>query len=390
MTPVLTTPVLSREDELCLLLARGKLNPEERARVLQFLAIPLQWPLLLERAYSHQVYPLIYRNLLEFGFPGVPEAVQAELKGQYLANALRNQLLAEELARLLGLLDEAEIRVIPLKGVALAQSLYGDVAARVCVDIDILVPPANVDQAISLLLASGYRAEPNDPYLSKLAVRHGRHFSMVREGRGISFLLELHWILVQHSSKNDEAVRDLWAEVHPRMFLDAHGFSLSPEWEFLYLCIHAVDHEWRSLKWLIDIHEIVSASPIDWQKVAKKAEQFELNLPIRQTLAVSSGLLGTPLPSYYSPAELPEGVKLYPLDPPSEEAENALTFRHLRLLHRPWDKVGYFSSILFAPKSTDLEFLRLPPLLGFLYYLIRPLRLAGKWGRRVLGAGSER
>jgi hypothetical protein len=152
----------------------------------------------------------------------------------------------------------------------------------------------------------------------------------------------------------------------------------------------AVDHEWRSLKWLIDIHEIVSATPIDWQKVAEKAEQFELSLPIRQTLAVSSVLLGTPLPSYYSPAELPEGVKLYPYDPPSEEAENALTFRHLRLLHRPWDKVRYFSSILFAPKCTDLEFLRLPPLLGFLYYLIRPVRLAGKWGWWILRAAFER
>ena len=381
---------LAREDELCLLLARGQLNPEEGTRVLQLLATPLQWPVIMERAYTHQVYPQLYRNLLERGFPGVPEAVQEELKGLYLTNALRNQLLAEELARVLGLLGEAGIRVVPLKGVALAQSLYGNLAARVCVDLDLLVPPANVEQTIALLLASGYRAEPDDPYLSKLTLRHGRHFSMGREGRGISFLLELHWILVQHSSMNPEAVRDLWAEVRPQIFLQASAFSLSPEWEFLYLSIHAVDHEWRSLKWLIDIHEIVSASPMDWQKVSKKAEQFELNLPIRQTLAVSSVLLGTPLPSCYSPAALPEGVKLFPDNPPSEEAENALAFRHLRLLQRPWDKVRYFSSILFAPKPTDLEFLRLPPPLGFLYYLIRPLRLAGKWGWRILRAPFKR
>ena len=386
------TPVLSREDELCLLLARGKLNSEERARVLQLLGAALEWPLLLERAYSHQVYPLVYRNLRDVGFSGVPDVVQAELKGQYLANALRNQLLAEELARLLGLLSEAGIQVIPLKGVALAQSLYGDVAARVCIDIDILVPPTRVEQTIALLLAFGYRAEPDDPYLSKLALRHGRHFSMVRESRGISFLLELHWILVRHSSRNGEAVRDLWAEARPRNFLEAPAFSLSPEWELLYLCIHAVDHEWRSLKWLIDIHEIASASPIDWPRVAQKAEQFEFSLPVGQTLAVSAALLGTPLPSYYSSAALPEGVKLFPDNPSSDEAENALAFRHLRLLRRPWDKVRYFSGILFAPKSTDLEFLRLPPGFGFLYYLIRPVRLAGKWGwwilRRAFGRQS--
>jgi len=88
------TPVWSREDELCLLLARGKLSSEERVRTLQFLATPLQWPLILERAYSHQVYPLLYRNLLELGFPGVPHEIQTELKSAYLANGFRNQLAA--------------------------------------------------------------------------------------------------------------------------------------------------------------------------------------------------------------------------------------------------------------------------------------------------------
>jgi hypothetical protein len=375
---------MTPEDELCLLLARGQLTPEVRTRILQFLATPLQWPLILEHAYSHQVYPLLYRSLRDLGFPGVPETAQAELKGLHLANAFRNQLLAEELARLLRLLGEAGIRVVPLKGVALAQSLYGDAAARVCVDIDILVPPANVDQAIDLILASGYRTESSDPFFSTLTLRHGRHYDVVREGRGISLLLEVHWILVQHSSKNDEAVDDLWAEVHRQTFFGVPAFSLSPEWGFLYLSIHAADHEWRSLKWLIDIHEIASSGLIDWQGMRKKAERFEIGLLIRQTLAVSSLLLGTPLPSYCSPATLPGNVQLFPYILPPEDPKNAFAFRHLRLLQRPWDKVRYFASILFAPKPTDLDFFRLPVSLSFLYYVIRPVRLVCKWSWLLL------
>ena len=146
---------LTPEDQLCLLLARGQLPPELRNRVLEFLASPLQWPLIMERASSHQVYPLLYRNLRALGFPGVPAVVQSELKAFYLANALRNQLLAEELARLLDLLGQAGIRVVPLKGVTLAQSLYGDAAARVCSDIDILVPASQVVRARRLILAHG-------------------------------------------------------------------------------------------------------------------------------------------------------------------------------------------------------------------------------------------
>ena len=108
MTSAMTLPCLSMKPRGRTLSAAGprKTQFRERARVLRIArCTPLQWPLLLERAYSHQVYPLVYRNLLDLGFSGVPEAVQSELKGQYLANALRNQLLAEELARLLGLLE---------------------------------------------------------------------------------------------------------------------------------------------------------------------------------------------------------------------------------------------------------------------------------------------
>src|ERR1700737_748418 len=143
---------MAPEDQLCLLLARGQLTYNLQQKARELLDSPLQWPLILERAYSHQIFPLLYRNLRALGLPGIPDPIQTELKGAFLANALRNKLLAEELARLLALLGEAGIRVIPLKGITLAESLYGDAALRVCADIDILVPPDNVTQALHLIL----------------------------------------------------------------------------------------------------------------------------------------------------------------------------------------------------------------------------------------------
>lgn len=388
--PAGLTPALTREDQLCLLLGRGRLTPEASARVLELLSSPLQWPVILDRVDSHGVYPLLYRNLRDLGFPGVPDAVQAELKGRFLANALRNQLLAEELARLLSLLADAGIHVIPIKGVALAQALYGETAARVCVDIDILVSPADLAGAIELISASGYRIESNHPLFGKLMLRHGRHYDVVREAPGISFLLEVHWMLVQHSSMDIDAVKDLWAEARSQSYFGAPGFSLSPEWQFLYLSIHAADHEWRSLKWLVDIHETASSGLIDWQKVVKKAEQFEISVPIRQTLAVSSAFLQTPIPPCFSPAALPTGVRLFPYIAPAEDPKDAFAFRHLRLLQRPGDKVRYFATILFAPKPADLDFVRLPMALSFLYYVMRPVRLACKWSWVLLRAAGGR
>ncbi|MGA2859323.1 MAG: hypothetical protein ABSE40_20845 [Candidatus Sulfotelmatobacter sp.] len=82
---------LAQEDQLCLLISRGQLTADEQVHAREFLGAPVQWPLLLERAYTNQAYPLVYRNVRQLGLPAVPDAVQTSLKGVYLANALHNQ-----------------------------------------------------------------------------------------------------------------------------------------------------------------------------------------------------------------------------------------------------------------------------------------------------------
>ena len=79
---------LTQEDRFCLLLSRGQLTADERTRVREFLSRPVEWSLLLDRAYAHQVYPLVYCNVRALGFVGIPDAVLAELKGAFFANAL--------------------------------------------------------------------------------------------------------------------------------------------------------------------------------------------------------------------------------------------------------------------------------------------------------------
>ena len=66
------------------------------------------------------------------------------------------------------------------------------------------------------------------------------------------------------------------------------------------------------LKWLVDIHQTVVSGSVNWRKAMEKAELLELGLVIRQTLAVSSLLLGTPLPASCAPATLPERLRTFP------------------------------------------------------------------------------
>jgi hypothetical protein len=86
-----------------LLLARGTLPSQVQEQALAWLATPLRWDVILERAMAHEVYPLLYRSLRQLGFPGVPAPVCTTLEALYKINAFRNVHLAEELAQVLHL-----------------------------------------------------------------------------------------------------------------------------------------------------------------------------------------------------------------------------------------------------------------------------------------------
>jgi hypothetical protein len=368
---------LTHEDRLCLLLSLGQLTPEEQTRTRKFLSAPVQWSQVLDRAYTHQTYPLVYCNLRELEFFGVPDAVRAELKSAYLANALRNQLLSNELARLLNQLSEAKVPAIPLKGVSLAESLYGDPAARVSTDLDLLVPTLQLDHAIEVIRAAGYADKFDDSFFRRLDLRHGRHYSFEGSTAGYSTLVELHWRLVQHSSRDADAVKDLWTEAQPTRCFGVPACRLSPEWEFLYLSIHAADHGWQGLKWLVDVHHLSTSRPPDWRCVAHKAEQFGLDRVVARTLATCSLLLETPLPKAYSSVVLPARLASFPLMDLTG-ARRTAAFSHLPLLQQPWDKLRCVANVVFVPKPADRNFLRLPRALSLLYYPLRVLRLVAK------------
>jgi hypothetical protein len=381
--------MMSPEDELCLLLARGQLSAEGQERALRLLESPLRWDLLFNRAREHQVIPLLYRNLRSLEFHGVPDAARAQLKDAFRVNALRNAFLAGELARVLGLLNDSGVRVIPLKGVTLAKSLYGDPAFRACSDIDILVPPGEALRARRLILAHGYTSPFTEEFFAHDQFRTGAECPLFPEKQALRYLLEVHWTLLQHSRKDEQAMQDLWSQARPKDFFGVRAYGLTLEWEFLYLAWHAAYHKWHTLKWLADIHELCVSAPIDWQQVREKAERFELDLVVGPTLTACSSLFGTPVPANFPSRALPRGVQLYPTSLAPFEACNPTIF-HPWLLKRSSERLRCFAEMIFVPRLSDAMAFHLPHSLSFLYYLLRPLRLTYKWAGLFLWVGFQR
>lgn len=369
-------PSANLEHRLCLSLSCGQFSSNQRNRVLEFLAQAVKWPEFLRIVYAQETWPLVYRNLRKLGFPAVPNEVRTELKCACVETALQNHFASNELAVLLNRLSNAEVPVVPLKGVQLANSLFGDPAMRVCTDLDLLVPPSNLNRALEVIRLVGYGDVFDDTFFRKLDLQHGRHSSFQRHFGGHTSLIEVHWRLVQHSSRDWLAVQDLWSEVQDTRYFGASACRLSPEWQFLYLCIHAADHHWQGLKWLVDIHQMCLTQPPNWLQVKQKAERFGLDRVVRRTLATCSLLFETTLPAAYAADSLPPGSCL-PASALSGKSRPR-TFSHLSLLEKPWDKLCCVANVVFVPKPADRNFVRLPAALSFLYYPFRAVRLVAK------------
>lgn len=377
---------LGPEDRLCLLLARRRLSTEGERQVREILDAPLRWDAVLERARAHDIVPLVYHHLVrDPQRPGMPEDVASALSEGYRINQLRSKLLAEELARLLRLLGENQAPVIPLKGVTLAAALYGDAALRVSADIDLLVPEGEAVRARRLLLSHGFESSVPGAFFLGYQFPQCADSSLLPARGGAGFPLDLRWRLRAHTPGDAEAVRDLWAESSVADYFGARARAMSAEWEFLYLAIHAASHGWQMLKSLVDIHQIASSNTVDWRKARQKADRFRLAEVVERTLGACSLLLGTPPPAGFAARPLPSGVRLFPATPAPAGSWSAARFELYALKLRR-ERLRTLAAFVFSPSPAECRLVALPAWLGFLYYVLRPLRLALKW----IGVGVAR
>lgn len=381
---------LSPEDKCLLLLARRRLTPTGEDTARSLLGQSLAWPLILRRAQAHGVVPLLTRNLERLGFPGVPADVRTRLEALDRLNAARNMLFRRGLIDVLKRFGEAGVPVIPLKGVTLADSLYGDITLRVCSDLDILVPRHAVGQTVELLATAGYEPAEEDREADgmdlEIVLGSNIEYAFVRRDHALPHRLELHWDIVWRWRPDTKATDDLWANARPKAFWGVEAYALSPEWELLYLAVHAAHHRWQTLKWLVDIHDLCACGGIDWPKVTDTATRLGWEKVLQLTLAACHALLDTPVPAEFARIALPRWVRLFPTFPAPPGIQDALFAT--RLFPRPSEKLRYLVRLLLVPTLRERRLLRLPPSLGLLYYSLRPVRLGVKWGWRGVRQSS--
>jgi hypothetical protein len=377
------------EERLLVLLARGSLDPAMAERARALMGANLDWSAIVDLSDAHGVTPFVARNLAAMGDAGIPEPARRALERARRMNAARSALAARLLRQVLRALGDAGVPVIPLKGVALGQWLYGDPSLRVSSDVDILVPRRDAIRAVRLLVALGYSPAPGEPDVGPedldLLLDSNIEYGFLSPAWS-ACPVELHWDMAWRWPRAASALADLWSASRPARFADVEARRPSPEWELLYLAVHAARHRWQRLKWLVDVHEICARGEVRWAAARDTAGRFGLEAVLGIALGACRQVLETPLPAGAPAHPVPPWLALFPADAGSPGPWREAAYP-ARLLARPSDKLAYLARVLFLPTLAERRLVRLPAALGPLYYPLRPLRLAGRLGRDLVRAG---
>jgi hypothetical protein len=379
------------EIELLLCCARIQTDVEMEARLTTLAWRNLSWDRLVRMADRHGMMPLLYWHLHTTCPEAVPPAVLEDLRDRFQQNARRNMALTAELRTVLEVLGDHQIVAIPYKGPMLASFVYGNLALRQFLDLDLLVHKSDVLRAKDLLISRGFQPVLQLTRTQETAYLESNHEYVLWHERGV--LLEVHWAFGPRFFSFAFDAEGVWARAERTSLAGAMVLTLSPEDLLLILCMHHSKDAWVRLEWICGVAELIRRHDrMNWRWVIGQADMLGMRRMLFLGLYLASDVLGAALPAHVlrtvqadrSVRGLVRQVRRRLF---VERREDRGVFQlsgtriafHLRVRERTRDKLHYLLRLVVSPSVGDQTFLVLPPSISFLYYPLRPLRLAAKW-----------
>ena len=375
------------EDQILIYVARPSLAPDSIQELRRLFQLDLDWKYLIGTADRHCVVPLLCRRLGELKvLPPAP--ARKVLHQANHANTNSNLFLTGELVKLLDLLKANQLEAIPFKGPTLALAAYGDISLRQFADLDVLVHKTDVLKIKRLLVAHGFNSHLElSPRQEAALLRFDCAWNFVNQN---GVMIDVHWDLVERHFGIRFDVAGLWQRLQPVEIAGKQFQTLATENLLLVLCLHGFTHAWERLGWICDVAGLLEREQTDWSLLMQNAAAQGSRRILLLGLKLAHDLLEAPLPrdvlklvtedsavnnaaerirqQLFKPSPEPVGI--------FDEARLALSLRE-----RKRDRIRSLLRLVAMPRSYDWSSVSLP---ASLYYLIRPLRLAGKYGTRII------
>lgn len=369
--------------ETQLVLTSAHVGPARLSSALTAALPSIQWDKVMTEARRQGVTLQLCHWLEATGI--APAAVLAELQQLRQSNTLRNLRMTGELWEVMQLFNAHGISAIPYKGPTLAKLAYDDLSRRQFGDLDVLIREEDLVTAGELLVARGYK-----PLVDLEAARDATfcrvHNVLEFTHAGKGCMVEVHWrlagVLLPFSMQE---IGSQLVECFPG---GKRFCTFAPEPLLVYLCTHSAKHCWAQLNWVADLANLISRNPeLDWSTMFALATRQRCVRVLRLGLLLASDLLGAKLPEPIQRQvqadkvahNLAQRVLGWWQLPVSEAPgpENRMWERNKLFFAMQDDWSGramYVYRLLTTPNFGDWQWLRLPPQLTPLYFLLRPLR----------------
>jgi len=376
------------ELELVVLCVRAR-NSDRDARIRQLFEAGINWSEMLACAVQHKVVPAVYERFRALD-AGLLARDQRETLAEFARTAGKNNLVfLSELLQLNSLFAGAEIPAIPFKGPSLAWLAYPNFAQRSCVDLDFVVPQSYIPAVLDLLRAHGFI-----PQFSSIEVEAGEkgaapgQYAFVSAAKHCS--VEIH---TERTLRYFSRPLNL-DELNSRLIhLDIGGHDLvtfSVEDLLVMLCVHGAKHFWERLAWIVDIAQLVTVREVDWKLLSEIAAERKCSRLLMLGLYLAYEVVGAPLPeSVLQRARSDSRVAwlasrvIEQLAARTSDAGVGLWPRAMfrfRSCDNYWNGLNQLFRLTVSPTESDRETVRLPGGLSYLYAIVRPFRLLGRYG----------
>jgi hypothetical protein len=360
----------------------------------------VDWQALLDLAAWHRVRPVAYEKLRQACWDLLPTDLQRAW--QYHAKALAQRALfgTGALLKIAAQFEKEQIPVVPLKGPALAQALYGDIASREFVDLDLLVKEADFVRAVAALQPLGYRTDWDLAPVLQLNFLRYQGECTLSSTRGWP-PIDLHWRLAAQNNALPLDAASCWPRFRPVQFEGRTLLGFAPEDLTLYIASQGGHDEWRDLRRLCDLAALIARYPeLDWNLVMREASRLHGLRVLLLGLSLARELIGASLPDEVQGKIRDDHQVLVftrqimgniAVRVSSSDLQRSLF--QIRVKERPRDKIRLGFIILTGRTHFDGQWIMLPKVLWPLYRVLRPLRqfikVTGGWASSKLRSGKN-
>ena len=332
----------------------------------------------------HGVRPQLVESLYRMSWETVPAATRNSFENFRRVHGVHSLFVSRELLRLCEAFAKAGLRFATFKGPTLAALLHGDVSRREYVDVDIIVPQQQIDDAERLLGGLGYRAAGGTRAYRQAFLAHLRQYAFVHPDSNLA--IDLHWSFTGTHVPFPLTPAAVWQDLDTVLIGNRAVPTLSTENLALLLAGHGTKEAWRCLGWICDFAMLIDRrQDLDWLDIHGRAKAQRCGDAVLLACAMARELLETPVPEALRGllerngrvsalvAGLTRGLKegLRGLS----EQEN---FSDLHLCERRLDKLWGAMTLALTRTSGDYDAMKLPRILWPVYYVTRPFRLATK------------